>query len=195
MRSVLAIATMLLPAVVGSCEGVSSEPRAELSAVETEINFCYKQVGETREWQGAVLESSGSAPVEITRIMLRGDPGCAFRVFREAASGEEPGAYPLPPEEEPGGPISLVLAPGQVAFVEILYDPSAAGETDSAAMVVQAATSDPEQGQLVIPLCGVGLAPGGTPPDESDADAGSDGGPDCPPCEELDEGAPWCDSF
>ncbi|MFO8074327.1 MAG: hypothetical protein R6V85_20890 [Polyangia bacterium] len=181
---------MLFSAVAGSCEGGSSEPRAELSAVEAEINFCYKHVAETHEWQGAVLESSGDAPLEITRILLRGDAGCAFGVFREAASGEEPGAYPVPPEEEPGEPISMVLAPGQVAFLEVVYDPPAAGETDSAAIVVHGATSDPEQGRLVIPLCGVGLAPGETSP--TAPDAGSDGGPDCPPCEQLDEGAPWC---
>jgi hypothetical protein len=87
----------------------------------------------------------------------------------------------------------MVLEPGAVSFVGVVYTPSEAGVIDFASLVV---TSDAESylvegaelGQVEVPLCGEGFEEG----DQPDGGADSDAGVDCPECQPIDPGAPGC---
>jgi hypothetical protein len=176
------------------CTTGSKQTKADLEVTPAQGNMCLKQLGTSYEWQGLQLASVGDAELVITNIEVRGDSSCAFQCFREAAGGEPADQLQPCPQESEGSPgFEMLLEPGAVRFVSIVYSPSEAGVTDYASLVVTSNADSylaegSELGQVEIPLCGQGFEQGELP----DAGADPDAGVDCPECEPIDPGAPGC---
>lgn len=186
-----------LVAIAVALSGCVDDPTAstpDLALTPAEVNMCFKQVGDTYDWQGLQLESTGEVDLTIVNIEVRGDSSCAFQCFREAADGEPVDQlYPCPQESDNTAGIQMTIHPGEARFVRFAYTPSAAGVTDNAALVV---TSDAESfleegspvGRAAVALCGQGFEEDDPPEQDTDPDAGVE----CPICEPPDAGAPGC---
>ena len=209
--------------IISGC--IESKPKRtpELILNVEAINFCHKEAGKPYVWNDLQLRNPGSAPAVIHNIAVRGDKSCAFECLYERlpADGLGPSELLPCPSEGSGAKFRPFEIPEDTTLLlKMTYTPSAAGETDNAALVVtsDAANLEPEDAErkkLVIPICGTGIAPG-TMPEGADTettpallpDAGPTTGPDaggdaaaedqpeapaCPACPDPPKkGAPGC---
>jgi hypothetical protein len=156
-----------LSLLVAGCIDSKATRTPELVLNVEEINFCAKEVGETYHWNNLQLRNTGSGPVTVHGVSLRGDQDCVFGCRYQGVRAEGTGATVMVtcPSEGAANPPPVVIAPDTTLLLQLTYTPSAMDHTDSAALVV---TSDaenipPEDAELktmVVPMCGTGVASG-----------------------------------
>lgn len=192
IRQLFTVATLAL--VAFGCTTNTTERTADIEVSPAEGNMCFKQLGTSYEWQGLQLQSVGEAELVVTNIEVRGDASCAFQCFREAGEGEATDQlYPCPQESEGSAGFTMILQPGEIRFVRLVFTPSEANVTDFASLVISS-NAEPyldegsQLGQLEIPLCGQGFEEGDLP----DGGGDPDGGVACPECMTLEPGSDGC---
>jgi hypothetical protein len=154
------------------CIDNSTNKEPALTINFTEINLCFKKVGETYTWQNMQVANSGSADLTIANIEIRGDANCAFKCFREAADNEATNQmYECSYEHENSPPFQMTLTPGEVRLIKIEYTPSQVGISDTATLAIEsdarnftvnseAVDGTPEDyiwQKRLIPMCGTGI--------------------------------------
>lgn len=141
MANRLFVSTLMLIAIWwAGCIDSSTNKKPSLTINFTEINMCFKKVGETHTWQNMQLLNSGNADLTIANIEIRGDANCAFKCFREPADNEAlEQLYECSYESENSPLFEMTLRPGEEKIVKIEYAPSQVGVTDTATLAV---TSD-----------------------------------------------------
>ena len=170
------------------------------------INFCHRPVGETVIWSDVQVMSTGGGPLTLSKIAVRGDANCAFRVFYPETSASGKLNTRIAPDEQAGHFAPIVIASGEAIVLRVAYTPSSDGVTDRADLVMTSNAvniSDVDQKSVtsVIPMCGMGDDDASNPSDldagAGDVDGGDvlDAGLACDSCgKALKKGTPGCES-
>jgi hypothetical protein len=191
-RTTLVLSVYLL---LAGCIDAKATRKPKLVLNVDAINFCLKEAGETFVWNDLQLRNTGSGPVLVHGIEVRGDQGCAFQcVYESAPAGGEGSSklMPCPAEGKAAGFQPIEIAPDTTLLLSVAYTPAMTGQTDNAALVVtsDAANIPPEEAELkklVIPMCGTGIEPIGLS-DGPDTERSSAFPPDAGRVSESDAG-------
>ena len=174
---------------LSGCTGNSDgSPKLELNAES--VSFCESP----SVFNNLQLRNTGSGPLTISKIGMRGDGGCAY-----TCDYAVPGAVDVRPCRNEGAKSAEVrLEAGQTILVRIGYTAPVEGEAAPAAVVVESnalnlLAGDASTATVVIPLCaGMPVTDGGDLLDAGISDAGTVD-VSCSACEEIPEkGAPVC---